>query len=168
MNAILVLFGVAIGCLAFAGERHQPSSGRWQSTGHETARTRQEHTGHILRANLRVVGGMLADTCTLGGLGALTLLWNAFGLGYGLSTLGHVEPAVIPFVFRYVLIEFFAFVLVASVAEHLAGMVLRCLAANEPVRLKTPLIALATAVALLAVAAPIEADVTERVARGLV
>lgn len=47
-------------------------------------------------------------------------------------------------------------------------MVLRCLAANEPVRLKTPLIALATAVALLAVAAPIEADVTERVARGLV
>ncbi len=167
LNAILVLVGVAIGCLAFAGERHRPSTGPGTSTGHATERTLLEHAGHILRVNLSVAGGMLAGVCTLGGLSALTLLWNAFGLGYGLLTLGHVEPAVIPLVFRYVLIEFFALVLVVSVAEHLGGMVLRCLAANEPVRLKTPLVALGAAVALLTVAALIEADVTGRVARGL-
>jgi len=111
-----------------------------------------------------VVAELLAGACTLGLFTLLNLLWNAFVLGFGLSTLARGTPAVMPLVIRYVPLEFSAFVLAASAVEHLSFMVLRCLAAEETPRFTSVIVALAVAIAMLVAAAIIEADMTRLVA----
>ena len=108
-----------------------------------------------LTAAVTINGGLLT---------LLDLLWNAFILGFGLSTLARGSPEAIPLALRYVPLEFSAFVLAASAAEHLSFMVLRCLAAGETPRFTSVIIALAVAIAMLVAAAIIEADVTRLVA----
>ena len=106
----------------------------------------------------------MSGACTLGVLTTLTLVWNAFGLGYGVATLANAVPGAISLVLRYAPLEFAAFVLVASVAEHLVALVLRCLAANEPLPLRAATLTFVVALVLLVVGAAVEADVTRLVA----
>lgn len=163
LNAALVVAGVAAGSLAYAltGE---PTPQSQTAEPELPGRTYSGHVGVILIGNLRVVGGLLSGACTLGVLTTWTLLWNAFGLGYGVAKLRTMVPGAIPLVLRYAPLEFAAFVLVASVAEHLVILVLRCLAANEPVRLRAATLTLIVALVLLVVGAAAEADVTQLVA----
>ena len=124
----------------------------------------RRHALHILGGNLRVVATLLAGACTLGLFTLLNLGWNAFVLGFGLSALARGTPAAIPLVFRYVPLEFLAFVLAAGAAEHLSFTVLRCLWAGETPRFTSFAVALALALGMLSAAAVIEADVTRLVA----
>lgn len=161
LNTVLVSLAVGIGCAAGAADRHQISTAPTADTRSAPARTHWQHTSYILGGNLRVVAGMLAGICTLSGLTLFTLLWNAWALGRGLVVLVVTSPEALPLVLGYVVFEFSAFVLVASVAEHLTVGVLRCLAANEPLRLAADLLTLTAAVAVLGVAALVEADVAQ-------
>lgn len=160
LNAVLVSLAVGIGCVIGAATEDRQSTELKADTQGPPVRTRWQHASHIFRGNFRVVVGMLAGVCTLSGLTLFTLLWNGYSLGLGLVALALTTAGAIPLVLQYVLLEFFAFVLVASVAEHLTVAVLRCLAANEPVRPAAALLTLAVAILLLGVAAVIEADVT--------
>ena len=162
-NATLVALAVCIGWHV-SSVRNGQFEVRPESPAHDTAGDVQRHALHILGGNLRVVATLLAGACTLGLLTLLNLLWNAFGLGFGLSTLARGTPAAIPLALRYVPLEFSAFVLAASAAEHLSFMVLRCLAAGESPRFRPATIALVMAAGMLVAAAMIEADVARLVA----
>ena len=162
-NATLVSLAVCVGCHA-SSVRNGHSEVRQDSLANDTATDLRRHALRILGGNLRVVAALLAGACTLGLFTLMDLLWNAFVLGFGLSTLTRGTPAAIPLVIRYVPLEFSAFVLAASAAEHLSFMVLRCLAAGEAPRYTSVIIALAVALGLLCAAAIIEADVTQLVA----
>ncbi len=164
LNAALVSAAVGIGGQTGALSGDSVLTGVRTIRPVVVERTRWQHASHILRGNLGVVGGLLAGICTLGGLTVLTLLWNAYVLGHGLSVLGHATPEAVPLVLRYALLEFSSFVLVASVAEHLVGTVLRCLVASEPPQFAAGLLTLVVAIAMLTVAALIEADVAQLVA----
>lgn len=163
LNAALVVAGVGAGSLAFA-LNGEPAPQSQTVAPDLPGRTYSGHVSVILVGNLRVVSWLLSGACTLGVLTMLTLLWNAFGLGYGVAMLANAVPGAIPLVLRYAPLEFAAFVLVASVAEHLVLLVLRCLAANEPLRLRAPALTLVVALALLVVGAAVEADVAQLIA----
>ncbi len=162
-NAALVSLAVCIGWHA-SSVRNSQFEVRVDRAAHDTAGDIRRHTLHILSGNLRVVATLLAGACTLGLFTLLDLLWNAFVLGFGLSTLARGTPAVMPLVIRYVPLEFSAFVLAASAAEHLSFMVLRCLAAGETPRFRSVIVAFAVAIGMLVAAAIIEADVMRLVA----
>ena len=118
----------------------------------------------ILTGNLQVTRGLLAGSCTLGLSTMLELGRHSFVLGFGLSALTRSAPEIIPLLARYVPLEFSAFALAASAAEHLALTVLWCLAAGRTPRF-TPMVAtLAAALGMLIAAALIEADVARLVA----
>ncbi len=119
---------------------------------------------HILRGNLRVAAGLLAGGCTLGLFTLVGLLYNAFLLGYGLSALTRGATEVVPFLASYVPLEFLAFILVATAAQHLSLGVALCLATGEPVRLKPGALSLVIGGALLVVAAVVEASVMPAIA----
>jgi len=161
LNTGLVLRAVSIGW-QLSDVRHGRFEVRAASAVRPPAGAAREHTARILAGNLRVVATLLAGVCTLGLLTLWTLLSNAFvlGFGFGLSALARGVPEAIPLAARYVLLEFSAFVVAASVAEHLSFMVLRYLATGTQPRFKADLVGLATAVAMLVVAAIVEADVT--------
>jgi uncharacterized membrane protein SpoIIM required for sporulation len=163
LNAALVAAGVGAGSLAYALNGEPTPQGHTE-VREPPGRTSSDHVSAILTGNLRVVGGLLSGACTLGVLTTLTLVWNAFGLGYGVAALANAVPGAIPLVLRYAPLEFAAFVLVASVAEHLVALVLRCLAANEPLRLRAATLTFVVALVLLVVGAVVEADVTRLVA----
>ena len=166
---LLVAYNAALVSLAVCVGWHASSVGnaqfevRQDRAAHDTAGDIRRHTLQILGGNLRVIATLLAGACTLGLLTLLDLLWNAFVLGFGLSALARGTPAPIPLAIRYVPLEFSAFVLAASAAEHLSFMVLRCLAVGERPRFISVFLALAVAVGLLVAAAVIEADVTQLV-----
>ena len=173
-NAALVLLAVCVGWHA-SSARNLQLAVRLDNAAHDTAGNIRRQALHILSGNLRVVAALLAGTCTLGAallagtctLGLFTLLellWNAVGLGIGLSALARGTPDAIPLVIRYVPLEFSAFVLAASAAEHLSFMVLRCLAAGEAPQFISVTAALAAALGMLVAAAIIEANVTQFVA----
>ena len=163
VNAGLVLLTVGVGW-------HVSTAGNTQITvrpdrpANDTAADMRRHALRILGGNLRVVATLLGGACTLGLFTLLELLWNAFGLGFGLSALARGTPAVLPLVIRYVPLEFSAFVLTASAAEHLSFMVLRCLATGGTPRFASAALTLAMALGMLVVAAIIEARVTQLVA----
>ncbi len=163
VNAGLVLITVGVGWQVSAAE-NTPFEVRphWPTSDPATAMRR--HTLRILGGNLQVVTSLLGGACTLGLFTRLELLSNAFGLGFGLSALARGTPAAIPLVIRYVPLEFSAFVLTASAAEHLSFTVLRCLATGETPRFTSATLALAMALGMLVVAAIIEARVTQLVA----
>jgi len=162
-NAALVSLAVCVGWHA-SSVRSPHFEVRLDRAAHDTPRDIRRQTLHILGGNLRVVATLLAGACTLGLFTLLDLLWNAFVLGFGLSTLARGTPAAIPLAFRYVPLEFSALVLAASAAEHLSFMVLRCLAAGETPRFTSVGVALAVALGMLVAAAVIEADVMQLVA----
>ncbi len=162
-NATLVSLAVCVGW-HLSRVRHPQLEVRVAWAAHDTAGDIRRHALHILRGNLRVVATLLAGACTLGLFTLLELLWNAVGLGFGLSTVARGTPEAIPLVIRYVPLEFSAFVLAASAAEHLSFMVLRCLAAGEAPRFTSVTVALAAAVGMLVAAAIIEANVIQLVA----
>ena len=114
---------------------------------------------YILRGNLRVAAGMLAGACTLGLFSLVGLLYNGFVLGYGLSALARGASETLPFLVSYVPLEFLAFILVVTGAQHLSFGVVRCLATGAPVRPRAGVTGLAAAGALLVVAAVVEASV---------
>jgi uncharacterized membrane protein SpoIIM required for sporulation len=159
LNTGLVLCAVSIGWQV-SDARYSRFEVRPPSAVHAPAVAACEHTARILAGNLRVMATLLAGVCTLGLLTLWTLLSNAFVLGFGLSALARGMPEAMPLAARYVLLEFSAFVVAASVAEHLSFTVLRYLAIGTPPRFKADLVGLATAVAMLVVAAIVEADVT--------
>lgn len=119
---------------------------------------------NILGINLRVAAGLLAGGCTLGLFTLVGLLYNAFLLGYGLSALTRNAADVLPFLASYVPLEFLGFMLVATATQHLSLGVFRCLATGEPVRLKAGAVSLGGGVALLVVAAVVEASVMPAIA----
>ena len=119
---------------------------------------------YILRGNLRVAAGLLAGGCTLGLLTLVGLLYNAFLLGYGLSALTRSTAEVLPFLASYVPLEFLAFILVATAAQHLSLGVARCLATGEPVRPRAAAVSLVGGGVLLVVAAIVEASVIPAIA----
>ena len=162
-NAALVLLAVCVGWHA-SSARNLQLAVRLDNAAHDTAGNIRRQALHILSGNLRVVAALLAGTCTLGLFTLLELLWNAVGLGIGLSALARGTPDAIPLVIRYVPLEFSAFVLAASAAEHLSFMVLRCLAAGEAPQFISVTAALAAALGMLVAAAIIEANVTQFVA----
>ena len=162
-NTTLVLLAVTAGWHASTVRNGQFEVSVLRATT-DTAEDMHEHTLHILDGNLRVVATLLAGTCTLGLFTLLDLSWNGFVLGFGLSGLARGTPAAIPLVIRYVPLEFSAFVLTASAAQHLSFTVLRCLASGEPPRFTSASVAIALALGMLAAAAVIEADVLRRVA----
>lgn len=158
-NAVLVWFAFCVGwySASLRGEQLQVQP-------HPANERVRPHAAHILQGNLRVVAMLLVGVCTLGLFTLLELVSNAFVLGYGLSAVASGMPEAIPLVARYVPLEFSAFILAASVAEHLSFGLLRCLAVGEPMRLKPALVGLATVVTMLGIAAIVEADVTGVVA----
>ncbi len=159
LNTTLVAVAVGVGSQVSMPQFEEAAASgvtRSPEFGEYSFRT---HALHILRGNLRVVGVLLAGACTLGALTLFTLLWNAVVLGSGFTTLAGALPGAAGLLLRYVVLEFFAFILVASVAEHLSVMVLRCLAGDELPRLAADAATLAAALALLVIAALIEADV---------
>ncbi len=162
-NAALVSLAVCVGWHA-ASARHLQLEVQPDRATHDTAGNSRRQALHILGGNLRVVATLLVGACTLGLFTLLELLWNAFGLGFGLSALARGSPEAIQLVIRYVPLEFSGFVLAASAAEHLSFMVLRCLAAGETPRFTPAAVALAVALGMLVAAAIIEADVTRLVA----
>ena len=162
-NTALVSLAVCVGWHA-SSVRNSQFEVRVDKATIDTAGDMRRHAVHILDGNLRVVAALLAGACTLGLFTLLDLLWNAFVLGFGLSGLARGTPAAIPLVIRYVLLEFSAFVLTASAAEHLSFMVLRCLAAGDPPRFRSATVALAVALGMLVAAAIIEANVMRLVA----
>ena len=162
-NAALVSLAVCVGWHA-SSVRSPHFEVRLDRAAHDTPRDIRRQTLHILGGNLRVVARLLAGACTLGLFTLVDLLWNAFVLGFGLSTLARGTPAAIPLAFRYVPLEFSALVLAASAAEYLSFMVLRCLAAGETPRFTSVGVALAVALGMLVAAAVIEADVMQLVA----
>ena len=119
---------------------------------------------YILRGNLRVAAGMLAGACTLGLFSLVGLLYNGFLLGYGVSAMTRGAAEVLPFLASYVPLEFLAFILVVTAAQHLSFGVVRCLATGEPVRPRPDLVGLIAAGALLVVAAVVEASVIPAIA----
>ena len=161
-NAALVSFVICVGWHA-ANARHARAEVRLDQAARDTAGNIRRHVHHIVGGNLRVVATLLAGGCTLGLFTLVHLLWNAFTLGFGLSTLARGSPEAIPLALRYVPLEFSAFVLVASATEHLSFTVLRYLAASETPRFRPATIALAIALGMLVVAAFIEARVTQLV-----
>ena len=162
-NTALVSLAVCVGWHA-SSVRNGQFEARVDSATHDTAGDVRRHAVHILDGNLRVVATLLAGACTLGLCTLLVLLWNAFVLGFGLSALARGTPAAIPLAISYVPLEFSAFVLTASAAEHLSFMVLRCLASGEPPRFTSAAVALAVALGMLVAAAIIEANVMRLVA----
>ncbi len=120
--------------------------------------------GYILRGNLRVAGTLLAGACTLGLFTLFGLLYNAFLLGYGLSALIRGAAEVVPFLVSYVPLEFAAFLLVATAAQHLSFGVVRCLATGESVPFRAGAASLVAAGVLLVVAAIVEASVIPAIA----
>ena len=84
-NAALVLLTVCVGWHA-SSVRNSQFEVRVDRAAHDTAGDIRRHTLHILSGNLRVVATLLAGACTLGLLTLLNLLWNAFGLGFGLGS----------------------------------------------------------------------------------
>jgi hypothetical protein len=108
--------------------------------------------------NLRVGGLLLAGVCTLGVFSAAQLLWHGYWLGYALSALARTAAAgTMPLVLSYLPFEFLAFVLLASVAEGAAYMIVRTLALREPARPAVAVRLFAAAVSLLAAGACMEA-----------
>ena len=162
VNAGLVLCTIGVGWYVSTAGNTQIEV-RPDRPANETAPDMRRHARRILSGNLRVVASLLGGACTLGLFTLLELLWNAFGLGFGLSALARGTPAAIPLVLRYVPLEFSAFVLTASAAEHLSFMVLRCLATGGTPRFTSATLALATALGMLCAAAIIEARVTQLV-----
>ena len=162
-NTALVSLAVCVGWHVSSVRNGQFEVGVDRATN-DTAGDRRRHTVHILDGNLRVVARLLAGACTLGLCTLLDLLWNAFVLGFGLSALARGTPAAIPLVIRYVPLEFSAFVLAASAAEHLSFMVLRCLASGESPRFTSATVALGVSFGMLVAAAIIEANVMRLVA----
>ena len=163
VNTGLVLFTVGIGWqVSTAGTT--PVDVRSQGPVNDTATDMRRHTFRILGGNLQVVTSLLGGAATLGLFTLIELLWNAFGLGFGLSTLARGTPAALPLVIRYVPLEFSAFVLAASAADHLSFMVLRCLATGETPRFTSATLTLAMALGMLVAAAIIEATVVQLVA----
>lgn len=114
---------------------------------------------YILRGNLWVAAGMLAGACTLGLFSLFGLLYNGFVLGYGVSAMTRGAAETLPFLASYAPMEFLAFILVVTAAQHLSFGVVRCLAAGEPVRPRAAGVSLAAAGVLLVVAAVVEASV---------
>ena len=114
---------------------------------------------YILRANLRVAGGMLAGACTLGLFSLVGLLYNGFVLGYGTAALARGAGEALPFLASYAPVEFLAFILVVTATQHLSFGVVRCLATGEPARPRAAGVSLIVAGALLVVAAVVEASV---------
>ena len=162
-NAVLVSLAVCVGWHA-SSVRNTQLDVRLDTAGHDTAGNVRRPALHILSGNLRVVATLLAGACTLGLFTMLELVWIAVGLGFGLSALARGTPEAIPLVIRYVPLEFSAFVLAASAAEHLSFMVLRCLAAGEAPRVTSVTVVLAVALGMLVAAAIIEAHVKQLVA----
>ncbi len=153
-----LLFGLTVGAGWFSAELRgeqlqvRPFAGVTADRIHSDA-------AYILRANLRVAGGMLAGACTLGLFSLAGLLYNGFALGYGTAALARGAGHVLPFLASYAPLEFLAFLLVVTATQHLSFGVVRCLAAGEPVRPRAGIVSLATAAVLLVVAAVVEASV---------
>ena len=163
LNTAFVVLAVGVGWHTSCARNGQFEV-RVDGATNDTAGDMRRQTVHILDGNVRVMATLLAGACTLGICTLLELLWNAFVLGFGLSALARGTPAAIPLVIRYVPLEFSAFVLTASAAEHLSFMVLRCLVAGEPPRFASATVALAVALGMLVAAAIIEAHVLRLVA----
>lgn len=158
LNAGLVSLTVGIGwhISSVRGDRFEA---QLETAVHDTAGDMSHHAVQILTGNVRVVATLVGGACTLGLFTLLELLWNAFVLGFGLSALDRGTPEAMRLVIHYVPLEFSAFVLAASAAQHLSFTVLRCLAAGETPRFTPAMLGLVAALGLLVAAAILEADV---------
>ena len=159
----VLLFGLTV-CAGWLNADHREEQLQVRPLAAVDGDRIRSDAAYILRANLRVAGGLLAGGCTLGLFSLFGLLYNAFLLGYGLSALSRGAAEVLPFLAGYVPLEFLAFVLVTTAAQHLSFGVVRCLATGAPVRLKAGVLSLAAAGALLVVAAIVEAGVMPAIA----
>lgn len=117
----------------------------------------------ILAGNATVVGIMLLGLCTLGAVSLVTLCWNGFLLGFGLSSLFRAHTAVVLWLLLYVPLEFAALALAAAASEALSIAVVSYLLHDTRPRLRPVWSVLAAAMALLVLGAAIEAHVIVRV-----
>lgn len=113
----------------------------------------------ILVGNATVALIMLLGACTLGAVSVVTLSWNGFLLGFGLSSLVPEHCAVVLWLLSYVPLEFAALALVATASETLSVAGLRCLLYDVRPDLRPVGSLLRIAAALLLIAAAIEASV---------
>ncbi len=159
----VLLFGLTVGA-GWVSANLQGEQLQVQPLAGVTGDRIHSDAAYILRSNLRVAAGMLAGACTLGLFSLFGLLYNGFVLGYGLSALTRGAAEVLPFLASYVPLEFLAFILVVTAAQHLSFGVVRCLATGEPVRPRAGVVSLVAAGALLVVAAVVEASVIPAIA----
>jgi hypothetical protein len=114
----------------------------------------------IFSGNGSLAAGMVAGgALSLGAFSAVHLCWNGYILGHGLTSILHVSPEVITRLATYVPIEFLAFVLATAASQRLSVLVVCASARRRPHDLASLAAALAASLALLAVAALVEADV---------
>ena len=118
----------------------------------------------ILEGNLRVIATLLLGACTLGLLSVAVVAWNGFGLGVGLAALAHESPEVVYLLLRYLPLEFSAIVLASAASMSLSRWIVMVLTAMDGATLRPAAALLTSSLALIALAAVIEAGVKHTLA----
>lgn len=113
----------------------------------------------IVTNNLVVLLSLVAGACTLGVYTFMVLTWNGYFLGIGLASLSRTTSGVSPVEAPHLVMEFTAFLLVASAAHVLVFEIVGALSARHRVRVRGVAVALAFGVLLVLAAASFEVGI---------
>lgn len=117
-------------------------------------------------ANLQAVALILLGAVALGVYALAAIAANSYGVGVLFADLLHVYGAQGWLLLAYAPFEFLALAMAAAVSQRLSILIVRNLVFHEPLRARALLAALGGVVALVALAAVIEAHVGQRFAYG--